>query len=102
MDQALKVLTEDDFDNNYTMNTKLKSENFDNDGRFETFGNDLEIVKNTNERYVWTCVDGDDGMYFVAGYHLVNRIYYLITNEPWLNQDEEYLIQSYDEDQDEE
>lgn len=88
-------LTEDDFDKNYTPNLALKSECFpDESGRFETFGCDLKTVLAQDEKFVWTCIDGDDGMYFVPGVHLVNRIYYLITNEPW--QDfEEYLIESY-------
>ena len=90
-------LTEEDFDRKYTPNIKLKSECFDDkSGRFETFGNDLKTVLAQEEKYVWTCIDGDDGMYFISGYHLVNRIYYLVTNEPW-EESEEYLIESYGE-----
>ena len=89
------IPNEDDFDRKYTPNLVFTSEHFkDNSGRFETFGDDLKTVLAQNEKYVWTCVDGDEGMYYVSGYHVVNRIYYLITNEPW--QDfEEYLIESY-------
>jgi hypothetical protein len=93
------IPTEEDFDRKYTSNIKLKSECFDDEsGRFETFGNDLKTVLAQNEKYVWTCIDGDDGMYFVSGVHFVNRIYYLITNEPW-EEFEEYLIESYEEDE---
>jgi hypothetical protein len=28
-------------------------------------------------------MDGDDGVYIVNGYYLVNRIQYYITNVPW-------------------
>jgi hypothetical protein len=44
---------------------------------------------------VWTMVDGDDGMYLEAGYHLVNRIYYIITNEEWTSADEVYRFEKY-------
>lgn len=91
------ILTDDDFDDKYTPNLTLKSEVFDDEtGRFETYGDDLKTVLAHDEKYVWTCVDGDEGMYFISGYHYVNRIYYLITNEPW-EESEEYLIQSYTE-----
>lgn len=93
----MKTLMEDDFDRKYTLNFTLKSEVFDDEsGRFETYGDDLKTVLTQNERFVWTCIDGDDGMYYVSGYHLVNRIYYIITDEPW-EEFEEYLIESYDE-----
>lgn len=88
--EGARVYTDLDFDMKYTPNLVLKSENFA-DGRFETFGKDLEIVLATDEKFVWTCVDGDDGTYLTSGYHLINRIYYLITNEPW-TEDEEYKI----------
>lgn len=95
--RASMIQTEDDFDRKYTPNQTLKSECFDDEsGRFETFGNDLKTVEGHNEKYVWTCIDGDEGMYFISGYHLVNRIYYLITNEPWPDF-EEYLIQRYND-----
>lgn len=94
---APMIQTEDDFDRKYSPNKTLKSECFnDESGRFETFGNDLKTVLTYDEKYVWTCIDGDDGMYFISGYHLVNRIYYLITNEPW-QELEEYLIESYND-----
>ena len=44
-------------------------------------------------------IDGDDGMYLVQGYHLVNRIYYVITNEDAETEDEQYLIDSYNDDE---
>lgn len=91
--------TEDDFDRKYTPNLTLKSECFRAEsGRFETFGNDLKTVLAQDEKFVWTCVDGDDGLYYVSGYRLVNRVYYLITNEPW-EEEEEYLIENYADDE---
>lgn len=58
------------------------------DGRdyFETHGVELGYVLATADlepNRVWTVVDGDDGTYIVNGYHLVNRIHYLITQIPF-------------------
>lgn len=34
--------------------------------------------------HVWTIVSGDDdNLYAAAGFHLVNRISYCVTNKPW-------------------
>lgn len=57
---------------------------------FETYGNEVEFVKQAYEKdpkTIWTEVDGDSGTYIVAGYHFVNRIHYYITENPW---DDEY------------
>ena len=36
---------------------------------------------------VWTVVEGDDdGLYACKGYHVVNRVYYLVTEEPWTDE----------------
>ena len=85
-----------DFDDKYTGNTELKSECFDNDGRFETYGKDLKTVekhmKKHGEEHIWTFVEGDKGVYMVAGFRFVNRIYYFISEEKWESRDEEYKI----------
>lgn len=34
--------------------------------------------------YVWTRIDGDDGcIYIINGWHIVNRIDYVVTEVPW-------------------
>ena len=52
---------------------------------FETFGEDLEEVRNADPACVWTLIDGseDDNCYIVNGYHLVNRVAYIITKKPF-------------------
>jgi hypothetical protein len=40
-------------------------------------------LKNTDMKYVWTLVDDDNIWYIIPGYHLVNRIGYFVTKEPW-------------------
>ena len=46
---------------------------------------DWTIVNNTNLNYVWTVVDGNnDKLYLTPGRHLVNRLFYVICNKPWI------------------
>lgn len=47
----------------------------------ETFGEDLKLVREYDENYVWTVVDGSEGcnQWIIPGYHHVNRICYLLT-----------------------
>lgn len=56
---------------------------WDNIG-LETFGEDLDLVRSLDPRYVWTVVDGDywDEMWITPGYRLVNRQAYLVTEVP--------------------
>lgn len=50
---------------------------------FETYGDEVEFVQRTDNRHVWTEVDGDSGTYIITGYHFVNRIQYYVTEQPW-------------------
>lgn len=60
---------------------------------FETFGPELEFVLNTPEKRVWTLVDGDDSSTIItAGYHIVNRIGYFITDIPWIDEMEYCVV----------
>lgn len=98
-------LTIEDFEKKYTYDDSVSSVVFEKEqvGMFETYGKDLKHVvdiANRDGQRVWTMVDEDGGMMLVAGYHLVNRIYYIITNEPWEDQNEYYLFDSYKEDSD--
>lgn len=41
-------------------------------------------------RRVWTVVEGDSGtLWALNGYHVVNRVYYLVTAEEWTDADED-------------
>jgi len=52
---------------------------------FETYGDDLEKVLAADPKSVWTLVD-EDGEYFLApGFHLVNRVSYVIASKPRRN-----------------
>lgn len=95
--------TENDFEQKYTYSRNIKSTVLDpNDqaGMLETFGEDIDLVlqvNNSTPKRVWTMIDGDNGMYLVAGFHFVNRVYYVVTNEEWQDSDEEYVFQEYEE-----
>jgi hypothetical protein len=50
---------------------------------FETYGEELDFVRQQDPATVWTLLDADDGgQYVVSGYHFVNRIGYLISTIP--------------------
>ncbi len=55
---------------------------------YETYGEELEYVLLQDDRHVWTEMDGDNGVYLVNGYHLVNRINYYLTEIPWQEDDD--------------
>lgn len=41
-------------------------------------------------RRVWTVVEGDSGaLWALTGYHVVNRVYYLVTEQEWTADDEQ-------------
>ena len=103
-----KIKDMDDFDNKYTMYVDVKSEVMDEEsqqGMFETYGKDIEevlkIANGDKPNRVWTAVDCDEGFYLINGYHLVNRVYYMITNEEGNPSGEEYLIDSYEDEENE-
>ena len=50
---------------------------------FETYGDEVEFVKSQNPDCIWMYGDGDDGgSYIWNGWHIVNRIGYLVTEVP--------------------
>jgi hypothetical protein len=67
-----------------------------NNCMFETYGEEYQLVVKQVGLYpasVWTIIDNNDGWYgIVAGYHWVNRQGYLITEQEWKNEYEEYTI----------
>lgn len=49
---------------------------------------ELEEVRTVGTNRVWTVVEGDEGtLYAMAGYHVINRVGYLVTREPWTDPD---------------
>jgi hypothetical protein len=83
----------DDFFEKYELVPNHIDENASWDGKmFETFAEQLDFVRSQHPNNIWTIVDIDyDGMAIIPGYHLVNREGYLITKEPWDDEDVEYV-----------
>lgn len=49
----------------------------------ETYGADREHLRSADPAKVWTVIDGDNGAIVIeSGYHLVNRIGFLVTQMP--------------------
>jgi hypothetical protein len=64
---------------------------------FETYGADYDFVTSYDHTKIWTWVDGDNGTYIVAGWHLVNRIGYYLTEEPWADENMVIPYEKYEE-----
>ena len=63
-----------------------KHASFDNGNggiMFETYGDEVDFVKEQDGAHIWTYGDGDDGGGYVwNGWHFVNRLGYFITEVP--------------------
>jgi hypothetical protein len=90
----------DVFDEKYTpIKNHLDANASFNGVLFETYGKELEFVRQQPADRIWTWIDGEDGTYLVQGYAFVNRIGYIITKEPYRqNETQEYLVDLYSND----
>lgn len=86
MTHLLIEITEDEFDACYLLRRNHlnphASWGFDDEAGclFETYGEELDFVRQQDPCTIWTLVDGDDGdQYVLSGFHLVNRIGYLVS-----------------------
>lgn len=69
---------------------KPKANPFDPDASIngtmlETYGKELDLVKQADPHFVFTLVDADGKQYACPGLHLVNRIGFIIVEIPWSN-----------------
>lgn len=62
---------------------------------YESYGRDWNYVKSQDPNKVWTVImcddddqtDPEDQYWTIAkGFHIVNRMGYIITNQPWTNE----------------
>ena len=82
-----------EFDDIYTVIEGLSKEDA-GEMMLETYGKDLEIVKKQladNSKKLWTIIDGDENSFVCAGFHFVNRLNYVITEEEWKDEEEIYI-----------
>jgi len=54
---------------------------------FETYGKELEFVKEQEAQFVWTLIEENDAQWIIPGFQVVNRVVYYITKKPWKNED---------------
>jgi hypothetical protein len=47
-----------------------------------------QLPRDVDPRLVWTIVDCDGKLYVSPGFHLVNRIDYVLCRNPWTDDDE--------------
>lgn len=85
----MKTITEDQFFEQYkpVLNRHYLNEDSTafNGCMYETYGSELDYVREVaqvNEAFVWTVIDGDNGLSITSGYHHVNRFGYIITELP--------------------
>jgi len=81
----IKNLTEEEFESQFNLIDNHIDPNASWDNKmFETYDDELEFVKQQNPRNVWTIIEGDNDTTFISsGFHLVNRVGYLISLEEW-------------------
>ena len=94
----MKTITEDQFHEQFTFEENLLDPNASFDGyMFETFGDELDYVmqiQNDTPNRIWTIIEGESGeLFYMTGFHLVNRMGFLISNEPW---NEETIVECDD------
>lgn len=96
MEVAFRNLTEEQFDDCFTLIDNHIDDNAAFDGKmFETYGDEIAfVIEMSKQNRVITIIESDNGdevddegyiipnMYYVSGMHHVNRIGYLITEEP--------------------
>ena len=79
-------LTEDEWFEQFKPVLNHIDENASFDGHmFETYGQEVDYVKEQDVHHIWMYGDGDDGgSYIWSGWGFVNRIGYFITEVPWV------------------
>lgn len=59
----------------------------DDNDLFETYGEELDFVRQQPNNLIWTLVDSDNGLVLIPGYHFVNRVNYMVAEVAWENED---------------
>ena len=83
-EEPKNILSIEDFDEIFEPTKNTKTDEL----LFETYGTDLDYVLEvaaTTPRRVWTLIDSDNGLVIVSGYHIVNRVNYIITKKDWID-----------------
>lgn len=90
-----RLWEEEYFDNNFTLvKNHINGDDASWGGcMFETYDEELDYIcekREANPKQIWSIVEGDKGEYVCAGFQRVNVLGYLITEEEWSDENEEY------------
>jgi len=89
-------LTWEEFEEKYQPITNHLVKDAPYDGfMFETYGEELEFVKQADPLTIWTVMEGDEDLFVGNGWHFVNRFGYILTKIPFNDEDQ---IEVIDED----
>ncbi len=81
------TMTEDEFNEKYNpVKNHLNSDAAFDGFMFETYGPEVDHIRKLNsntdtERKIWTIIEVEGNMYYLSGFHFVNRFGYLVTEE---------------------
>jgi hypothetical protein len=82
----------DDFRERYTLVKNRFDSGSPLDGCvFGCVGEELEIVRNAPSENLWTLIESEGLWWISPGFHYVNRLGYLLTNEPRKTDESQYL-----------
>ena len=82
MEKQFIMLTDEQFDQLKFKRNHFRDRAPFNGCMFETFGDELQEVLDSDVDLVCTIIEGDDGgLYVTNGYRLVNRLGYLILDQ---------------------
>lgn len=91
--EEVVMITEDQFEEEFrpVKNPLVESAPF-NDWMHETYGEELEHVRKQDPSHIWTIIETEEKLFYVAGFHIVNRLGYIITEKPWVSGTEEVAL----------
>jgi len=91
MKKTYEILSEDVFLEKFTIVDSPSGESYWDLTEFEE-------LKKHDVKNVWSVIEDEDGNLIAsAGYHIVNRTYYLVTEEKWEDDMQEYYWFKNDE-----
>lgn len=94
-------MTESQFWSEYNPIKNHIDDNASLDGlMFETYGDELDFVKSQPDNLIWTYCDDGETAFLSSGYHLVNRLGYLIASKPFKGDFETIHLHTWDDDND--
>jgi hypothetical protein len=99
----MTIITFEQFEEKYKPVQNHLDENANHDGMiYETFGEELEYIKNIyengNKFTIWTYIDDGEISWYESGFHLCNRLGYIITEIPFNEGENIIACDEYDVD----